>query len=149
MVTAEATRAPAASGEPKRPPVTLLAALTIVFVASGVSYMAAYLPRHAPTAPAAALLVLAIGTLALNALILARQRELAWWRFFQVAGWALAAYIVIAGMIEYAFVYDHTRGPTLALLTLFIVTFTLDVPMIIGFTVARFERRLRRESTRA
>ena len=39
-----------------------------------------------------------------------RLRDFAWERFLQVAGWALLAYAVIAGMIEYAFVYDKTRG---------------------------------------
>ena len=73
-------------------------------------------------------------------LLLAREREFAWRRFFQVAGWALLAYIVIAGMIEYAIVYDQTRGPVLAVMTLLLVTFTLTVPVLLGFTVARFQR---------
>jgi O-antigen/teichoic acid export membrane protein len=144
MASAEA-HPPLEIGEPKRPPVTLLGALTIVFIAAGVSYTAAYLPKQAPLAPSVALLALAIATLATNALLLARQRELARWRFLQVAFWSLLAYLVIGGMIEYAFLYDHTRGATLAVLTLFIVTFVLNVPVLIGFTVARFERDLRRE----
>jgi O-antigen/teichoic acid export membrane protein len=145
MAAADAAHAHAPA-EPRRPPVTLLGALTIVFVAAGVSYTAAYLPRHAPLAPAIALLAAAAATLAASAFLVARERDFARWRFAQVAGWSLLAYVVIAGMIEYAFLYDHTRGSTLAVLTLFLITFTLNVPLIIGFTVARFERDLRRES---
>ena len=61
-------------------------------------------------------------------------------RFFQVARWALLAYIVIAGMIEYAFVYDHTRGAVLVVMTLMLATFTINVPILLAFTVARFEQ---------
>jgi hypothetical protein len=116
---------------------------TIALVAVGVIYLAAYLPRHAPLGPAIGLLVLAAGVLVTNGLLLSRERAFAWWRFRQVAAWTLLAYVVIAGMIEYAFVYDHTRGPMLTVATLLLLTFTLDVPILMGFTVARFEERIR------
>ena len=57
-----------------------------------------------------------------------------------VARWALLAYVVIAGMIEYAFVYDHTRGTVLVVMTLMLVIFTLTPPVLLAFTVARFQQ---------
>jgi hypothetical protein len=75
-----------------------------------------------------------------NAFLLARLREFAWARFRQVAGWSLLAYAVIGGMIEYAFVYDHTRGTQLVILTLLLALFMLNVPVLIAFTVARYQR---------
>ena len=60
-------------------------------------------------------------------------------RFFQVGRWALLAYAVIAGVIEFAFVYDHTRGAPLVVMTLMLVLFMLNVPVLIAFTVARYE----------
>ena len=51
---------------------------------------------------------------------------------------ALLAYVVIAGMIEYAFLQDHIRGGTLVVLTLSLVVFAVHVPMLVGFTVARY-----------
>ena len=122
------------------PPVTPLGMLSIAFVAGGVSYLAAYLPRHAPLGPAIACLVAAVVVLLVTVVLIARQREFAWWRFFQVAGWALLAYIVIAGMIEYAFVYDHTGGAVLVVMTLMLATFTITVPILLAFTVARFQK---------
>ena len=122
------------------PPVTALGMLSIALIAGGVSYLAAYLPKHAPLGPAVACLVAAAVVLAANVVLLIRLREFAWGRFRQVAGWALLAYIVIAGMIEYAFIYDHTRGAVLAVMTLMLVTFTLTVPVVLGFTVARFQQ---------
>ena len=124
----------------KVPPVTALGMIAIAFVAGGVSYIAAYLPRHAPLGPPVACLVVSAGVLVAAALLLARERQFAWGRFFQVAGWTLLAYIVIAGMIEYAIVYDQTRGTVLAVMTLLLVVFTITVPVLVGFTVARFQR---------
>jgi hypothetical protein len=121
------------------PPVTALGMAVVGLVAAGVSYLAAYLPRHAPLGPAIACLVAAVAVLVAIAVLLARQREFAWRRFFQVGGWALLAYIVIAGMIEYAFIYDQTRGPVLVVMTLMLATFTVTVPIVLGFTVARFQ----------
>jgi hypothetical protein len=124
----------------KMPPVTALGMVAIGFVAAGVSYLAAYLPKHAPLGPAIACLVVAFAVLVASVVLLAREPRFAWGRFFQVAGWTLLAYIVIAGMIEYAFIYDQTRGPVLVVMTLMLATFTLTVPVLLGFTVARFQR---------
>lgn len=112
---------------------------SIAFIAGGVSYLAAYLPDRAPLGPAIGLEIAAAAVLVVSVVLLRRQREFAWWRFNQVAGWALLAYAVIAGMIEYAFIYDHTRGAVLVLMTLMLVTFMVNVPILLAFTVARFE----------
>jgi hypothetical protein len=123
----------------KVPPVTALAMLSIGLIAGGVSYLASYLPKHAPLGPAVGLLAAAAVVLAASIVLLVRQHEFAWRRFFQVARWGLVAYIVIAGMIEYAFVYDHTRGSVLVVMTLMLVVFTLAPPVLLAFTVARFQ----------
>jgi len=123
----------------KVPPVTLLGMASIAFIAGGVSYLAAYLPKHAPLGPAVGLLVAAAVSLGAAAVLLARQRDFAWQRFFQVGGWTLLAYVVIAGMIEYAFVYDHTHGAVLVVMSLMLVVFLLAPPVLVAFTVARFQ----------
>lgn len=124
----------------KVPPVTEVGAASMVAVAVGVIYNASYLPKHAQTSVAVAILVLAAALQLLNAFLLARLRDFAWARFRQVGGWALLAYAVIVGMIEYAFVYDHTRGTQLVILTLMLALFMLNVPVLIAFTVARYQR---------
>jgi hypothetical protein len=130
----------AVAAEAPAPRVTELGMASIGLVASGVIYLAAYLPRKAPLGPAAGLLAAAAAVLLLNVVLLARQPDFAWRRFGQVARWMLLAYGVIAGMIEYAFVYDHTRGAVLVVMTLLLAVFALNVPLIAAFTVARFER---------
>ena len=46
-------------------------------------------------------------------------------------------------MIEYAFVYDHTRGSQLVVLTSMLALFMLNVPVLIAFTVARYQSAVR------
>ena len=122
-----------------KPRVTELGMASIGLVAAGVIYLAAYLPKRAPLAPASALLALAAAVLLVNVLLLTRQPNFAWRRFRQVAGWMTLVYLVVAGMLEFTFLYDHTRGPVLAIMTMLLAVFTLNVPLLSGWTVARFE----------
>ena len=85
-----------------------------------------------------ALLAASLLLLLLNIVMLSRVRDFAWDWFFAVAKWSLLAYIVIAGMIEYAFLKDHVSGGSLVVLTLSLAVFAVHVPMLMGFTVARY-----------
>lgn len=134
---AEAHAAPALTR--KFPPVAELAVASVALMLSGGIYLAAHLPRHPPLGPAVGLLV-AGGALSVASIgLLVRIRPFAWRTFFLVARWALVAYVVIAGILGFVFIYDHTSGATLAVLILTLVVFALDVPMIIAFTVARYQ----------
>jgi hypothetical protein len=120
------------------PPVTQLAVVSLALIVAGGIYLSAHLPRHVPLGPAIALLAASAVLLAANMLALSRVRDFAWDRFFEVGKWSLLAYAVIAGMIEYAFLRDHIRGGALVVLTLSLVVFAVHVPMLVGFTVARY-----------
>jgi hypothetical protein len=121
------------------PPVPQLAVASMVLVIAGGIYLVSYLPRRPPLALPAVLLVLAAGTLGANLASLARARQFAWDRFFLVGGWALVAYGVIAGMLEYVFVLDGVTGGPLLLITLTLVLFAIDIPLLFGFSVARYQ----------
>ncbi len=123
----------------KLPPVTEIGAAAMIAVAVGVIYNASYLPKHAQTGVAIAIVAVAAALELTNGLLLWRIEDFAWARFRQVAGWALLAYAAIAGMIEFAFVFDHTRGTQLVILTLLLALFMLNVPVLIAFTVARYQ----------
>jgi hypothetical protein len=124
----------------KLPPVTEIGAASMVAIAGGIIFNASYLPKHAPMTGAIIFLIVAAALVVVNVFILTRITDFARERFMQVAGWSLLAYGVIGGMIEYAFVYDHTRGSQLVILTLMLVLFVINVPILIGFTVARYAR---------
>jgi hypothetical protein len=120
------------------PPVTALGMLSLALVLIGGIYLSAHLPEHVPLAPAVALLVASAVVLIGNVLALARVKGFAWGRLFEVGRWALLAYSIIAGMIEYVFLRNHTSGGPLVVLTLSLIVFAVNVPLLIGFTVARY-----------
>ncbi len=129
---------PPAGTEQRLPPVTQLCMASLALVVAGGIYLAAHIPNSVSLGPAIALLVASVLLLAGNLLALARTRGFAWGRFFEVAKWALLAYAVIGGMIEYAFVRDHLSGGPLVVLTLLLMVWVVHVPVLIGFTVARY-----------
>jgi hypothetical protein len=127
-----------APAEPARPPVTQVGMATLALIVAGGVYLASRIPHHVPLAPAVGLLAAAAVLLAGNAAMIARIAPFARWRFWAVFRWALLAYAVVTGMIEYVFLYDGVRGGTLAVLTGMLVVFALGVALLISFTVARY-----------
>ena len=121
------------------PPIDKLADLAMVLVIIGGIYMAANLPGKISLVPAIVLLVLVTLVLLVDIVLLASLDDFAWGTFRLVAGWALLAYAVIAGMIGYAFVYDGTRGPHLVVLIGMLAVFAIAVPLLLGFSVARYQ----------
>jgi Na+-transporting methylmalonyl-CoA/oxaloacetate decarboxylase gamma subunit len=124
--------------ERRLPPVTQLGMASLALIVAGGIYLSAHLPQHVPLGPAVVLLVLSALLLATNLTSLARVRDFPWRRFLDVAKWALLVYLLIAGMIEYAFLKDNLSGGPLVILTLSLLIFAVHVPTLIGFTVARF-----------
>ena len=112
---------------------------SLALIVTGGIYLSAHLPRHVPLAPAVILLALSSLLLVANLVSLLRVRDFARERFFGVAKWALLAYAITAGMIEYAFLRNHVSGGPLVVLTLSLVVYAVHVPMLVGFTVARYE----------
>jgi hypothetical protein len=124
--------------ERRLPPVTQLGMASLALIVAGGIYLAAHLPEQVPLAPAIVLLALSALLLVTNMVLLSRVPDFAWPVFFGVAKWALLAYVLIAALIEYAFVRNQLSGGPLVVLTLSLLVFALHVPMLIGFTVARY-----------
>jgi hypothetical protein len=125
--------------EQRLPPVTELGMLSLALVIAAGIYLTAHLPSHVPLGPAFALLAASAVVLAVNVILLSRVRDFAWQRFFQIAKWSFLAYAVIAGMLEYVFLRNHTSGGPLVVLTLSLAVFAVNVPMLVAFTVARYD----------
>jgi hypothetical protein len=125
--------------ERRLPPVTQVGMLSLALIVTGGIYLAAHLPHQVPLTPAIALLAASALLLVGNLVALSRVQGFPWGRFFEIARWALLAYIVVAGMIEYAFLRDSVSGGALVVLTLSLVVFAVHVPVLIGFTVARYD----------
>lgn len=127
--------------EQRLPPVTELGVVSMALVVVGGIWIASHMPQNIPLTPAIVLLALSALLMAVNILALSRVPDFNWPLFFEVAKWALIAYCVIAAMLEYVFISDGTRGGVLIVLSLSLVVFAVHVPLLIGFTVARFAPR--------
>ena len=121
------------------PPVTQLGVLSMALIVAGGISIAAQLPGDVPLTLPVILLAASAVVMAVNVVSLARTTGFNWEAFFGVARWALLAYCVIAAMLEFVFIHDGTRGGILVVLTLSLVVFAVHVPLLIGFTVARYQ----------
>jgi hypothetical protein len=111
----------------------------MALVIVGGIYMAAHMPARAPLGLPIGLLVAAGALVLANLAQLARLQRFAWTIFWLVGKWALVAYLVITGMLEYIFVLDGTRGSTLVVMTVMLAIFAVDVPVLLAFSVARYQ----------
>jgi hypothetical protein len=125
--------------ERRLPPVQQLGVASMILTIVSVIWLASYIPKHPPLTVSVVLMILAGVVLAANLTLLSRVQEFSWTTFRAVAGWTLVAYIVIAGMLEFVFLYDHVRGAVLLLMTLSLVSFAVNVPLLLGFGVARYQ----------
>jgi hypothetical protein len=146
-MSAAADTVPPGFGEPdaedlrqaELPPVMPIAIATLAIIVSGGILVAAQYGRPAHLTVPTALLGVAAALLVANAVLLTRIKAFAWPVFFRVFGWALLAYAVIAGILEYVFVYDHTPARLLILFTAMLVLFAIDVPLMLAYSVARWQ----------
>jgi hypothetical protein len=124
----------------RRPPIWECGVAALACVVVSVIYLASYLPGKPNTVPAYVLLAAATFLVVAQLVMIGGLSTFSRSSFHEVAGWSLLAYVVIGGMIEYVFLRNHTRGEELALLTWGLVLFIVDVPLILGFSVARYQR---------
>jgi len=127
-----------ADREVKLPPISEIAIAAMALIIVGGITLASRLPRPAPLPLLIALLAAAAVLVLIDVVLLARLRDFAWPLFFQVAGWSLLAYSVMYGILEFTFVYDHVTGSTLVVMTLMLVVIAIDIPLLFGFSVARY-----------
>jgi hypothetical protein len=122
------------------PPVIPIAISTLVLIVAGGVLVAAQYGRPPKLTVPTILLVAAAVLLIVNAILVLRIKEFARPVFLRVLGWTLLAYGVIAGILEYAFVYDHTPGKELALFSALLLLFAIDVPLMLSYSVARWQQ---------
>lgn len=112
---------------------------SLALIVAGGIYLASHLPNEVSLAPAVVLLGLSAALLCGNLFALSRADGFHWGRFFEVGKWALLGYAIIGGLIEYAFLRNGLSGGPLVVLTLSIAIFAVHVPVLIAFTVARYD----------
>ncbi len=125
--------------ERKYPPISEICVAVLILMVVGGVFVAAHLPAHVSmTLPT--ILITAAGLLLVATMfILSRIPVFAWASFFKVARWTFLAEGIVAGILEYIFIFDGTRGSDLALMTSALVIFVLDLSVLFGFSVARYQ----------
>lgn len=123
----------------KRPPVWECGVVTLICVVVSVVLLASYIPTLPDTVPVYILLAAGTILIGVQLFLVGSMDNFSRRSFHTVGGYALIAYIVIGGMIEYTFIRNGVRGQELALLTWGLALFVLDVPLILGFSVARYQ----------
>lgn len=121
------------------PPVMPVGIATMVLIVTGGIFIAAQYGRPAKLLVPTVLLAFAGVLLLVNAVQVLRLKEFARPVFFRVMGWALVAYVVEAGVLEFVFLYDHTPARLLILFTAMLTLFAIDVPLMLSYSVARWQ----------
>ena len=131
--------APVRPFERKFPPVVVAAMVGLTLAITGGVLVVAQMGEKQSLAVPTGFMVGAI-VLELAAIVmLVTIRPFAWDRFFLVLGWTLLAYVLQSGIIEWSFIINDVPGRPLAVLTAGLVVFATIVPLMIAFTVARYQ----------
>lgn len=138
MSTATMTHG-APSVEQKLPPISEICVAVLIFMVIGGVYVAAHLPAHVAMTLPTILIALAALLLLANVLLLSRIPIFAWKSFFKVARWTFLAEGIVAGILEYIFIFDGTRGSVLVLMSSALIIFVLDLSVLFGFSVAQYQ----------
>lgn len=138
-MSAPSTAHGTATPERKFPPIEQISLGILAFIVIGGVYLASHLPKAVSLTPTTTCTTLAGVLLLVNIFLVSRLKDFAWKTFFLVAKWSLAGYAVVAGMLEFIFIYDGTRGSVLVLLSSTLAIFALNLAILFGFMVARFQ----------
>jgi uncharacterized membrane protein YhaH (DUF805 family) len=133
----------------KFPPITEIGIVSMALTFSGGIYLASKIEQDVSLVPTSVLLALGAVLMVIDIVLVARLRDFAWDSFWLVAKWTAVAYTVIIGMLEFVFIYNDTPGDQLVLMTLTLVVFWVNVVLMLGYGVAKFQRPGDRAAARA
>ena len=123
----------------KRPPVGILCQAALGASVLSAIVLAAQIPKLSDLTVPIGLAGLAWALFLVAGAMLTRVGPFAWGVFRMVAVRQLLVELVISGMLEFVFIFDHTPGNALAIFTALVVVFCLDVALLIAFSVARYQ----------
>ena len=127
------------NGDHQFPKAVEVVTVSLAAVVVGGVWFGAHATSRPPLGLPTVMLIVGAVLLLIGFMMIVRVVGFSWDTFVRVGRWALLAYVIAAGMIEFAFVRNHTRGAPLAVVTGMLIVFALDVPFLIATTVARYE----------
>ena len=115
---------------------------TVISCILAASFIIAHMPGPAPIWGSVIWVGIAAALTIVTIVLILRKRPFARKLFFTVAKWVFLYILVLTGMGEYVIVFDGTRGEPLVVMTIILLLFLVNIPMLWGFSVARHERIL-------
>ena len=128
------------AGDTKSSPVIACIIGTIISCILAAGIIIAHFPEQAPMWGSVMWMCIAAVLTVATIVLIIRKRPFARKLFFKVAKWVFLYILVLTGMGEYVIVFDGTRGEPLVVMTIIILLFLVNIPMLWGFSVARHER---------
>lgn len=126
-------------GDRSRSPIVTASVGSIVFAFLSVGFIASYLPVKAPMVWPVSFLIVSAALWIVALVMLARLHTFAWPLFLTVIRWVSILPLVFAALAIFVFVSDGTGGLTLAIMIAVLVLAAANIPLVIGFSVARHE----------
>jgi hypothetical protein len=131
------------AGDTTRSPVVACIVGTIISCILAAGIIIAHVPEPAPMWGSIMWVCIAAVLTVATVVLILRKKPFARKRFFTVAKWVFLYILVLSGMGEYVMAFDGMRGETLVVMTVILLLFLVNIPMLWGFSVARHERNPR------
>ena len=128
------------AGDTTRSPVVACIVGTIISCILAAGIIIAHVPEPAPMWGSIMWVCIAAVLTVATVVLILRKKPFARKRFFTVAKWVFLYILVLSGMGEYVMAFDGMRGETLVVMTIILLLFLVNIPMLWGFSVARHER---------
>ena len=128
------------AGDTTRSPVVTCIVGTIVSCILAAGIIIVHIPAPAPMWGSIMWVCIAAVLTTATIVLILRKRPFARKTFFTVAKWVFLYILVLTGMGEYVIAFDGTRGQPLVVMTIILLLFLVNIPMLWGFSVARHER---------
>jgi hypothetical protein len=128
------------AGDTTRSPVVACIVGTIISCILAAGIIIAHVPEPAPMWGSIMWVCIAAVLTVATVVLILRKKPFARKRFFTVAKWVFLYILVLSGMGEYVMAFDGMRGETLVVMTVILLLFLVNIPMLWGFSVARHER---------
>ena len=128
------------AGDTKSSPVVACITGSVISCILSAGIVVSRIPGPIPIWGSVMWLCIAAVLTVVSAVLIWRRKPFARKLFLKVAKWVFLYILVLSGMGEYVIVFDGTRGDPLVVMTLTVLLFLVNIPMLWGFSVARHER---------
>ncbi len=128
------------AGDTRSSPIILCITVTVISCILAAGIMIAHFPGPAPLWGSWMWVGIAAGLTIASTILILRRKPYARKLFFKVAGWVFLYILILTGVGEYVIVFDGMRGEPLVIMTIILILFLINIPLLWGFSVARHER---------